>query len=74
MWSLPLYLLLGWFISSIALLIGERRGIRSTNPVAELPGIAMWWRMFIAPFRTVFRICGVFVNFVGEHIWRLIKG
>lgn len=70
MWSHLLYLLLGWFISSIALHIGERRGIRSTDPSAELPGLATWWRLFLAPFR----VWGVAINFIGEHIWRLVKG
>lgn len=72
MWLLCL--LAGWFISSIALHIGERRGVRMTNPACELPGFRSWYRVFMAPFFAFMRMVGVVNKFLGELIWRIIKG
>lgn len=74
MWSLLLYLLLGWFISSVVLHIGERRGIRTTCPSAELPGFMSWWRVFVAPFKVLTRMFKAAVSFLHEFIWRIVKG
>lgn len=70
MWAV----LLGWFILSIVLHIGERRGVRMANPSADLPDVTSWWNIFIWPFKTVWRVCNGLMIFIGEHIWRLFKG
>lgn len=74
MWSLLCYLLFGWFISSVALHIGERRGVRTTNPCAELPGFAAWWNTFTAPIKAIVRAIGAVISWFYELAWRMIKG
>lgn len=74
MWSLLWYLLLGWFISSVVLCIGERRGIRMTNPSAELPGFVSWWGIFTGPLKYIARMLWAVVTAAYELVWRLVKG
>lgn len=74
MWSLLWYLLFGWFISSVALHIGERRGIRTTNPASELPGFCSWWGTFTWPFRAIGKPLLSIIGWFYELVWRLVKG
>lgn len=74
MWWLLWYLLLGWFASSVGLLIGERRGIRTTSPAADLPGFTAWWRIFSAPIKAVVRAVLATIGWLYELAWRLVKG
>lgn len=74
MWSPLWYLLLGWFISSIALHFGERRGIRSTSPTSNLPGFMSWWGIFSYPFKMIGRPVLRVGGWLYELGWRLVKG
>jgi len=73
MWLL-FWLSLGWFISSVMLHFGERRGIRMTNPIAKRPGFGDWWRLFCCPYVTVYRTLHAVVGYLVELTWRLVKG
>lgn len=73
MWLL-FWLSLGWLGSSVALHIGERRGIRTTNPVAELPGFRAWWVTFCRPYKAVWGCAYAVVSYVYEFLWRMVKG
>lgn len=74
MWSLLWYLLLGWFVSSVILHYGERRGIHTTNPSAELPGFMSWWKIFTWPLKAIARRVMAVIGWVYELAWRLVKG
>lgn len=74
MWPLLWCLLLGWFISSVALHYGERRGIHTTNPSAKLPGFMSWWKLFTWPFKAIVRRVLAVIGWVYELAWRLVKG
>jgi len=74
MWSLLWYLLLGWFISSVGLHFGERRGIRLTSPTSSLPGFMSWWGIFSYPLKAIGRAILSVIGWVYEFAWRLVKG
>lgn len=74
MWSLLWYLLLGWFVSSVILHYGERRGIHTTNPRAELPGFISWWNVFSYPLKAIARTVWAIISWFYELIWRFVKG